>query len=281
MRTGQVDRYSLLWGWDDRRSRVRLISWGEVLKSSFPGALDVLGVDVLNLSMSEAVACLRTFLERPDGRSRSVFFINASTLNIAARQPAYQQTLNGADFVFGDGTGVRWAVRHIHGVRLRDNVNGTDFVPEFFANTAGRGYRYYLLGATPDAIVKAAQRAAELFPGWQVAGYHHGYLDRQGELEVVDAINAVAPQVLLVGMGNPLQEQFISRNLERLAVPLCLGVGGLFTYWSGDLTRAPLWIRKIGCEWVHLLVSQPHKFKRYVFGNPVFLWRMRSYQRRQ
>jgi N-acetylglucosaminyldiphosphoundecaprenol N-acetyl-beta-D-mannosaminyltransferase len=98
--------------------------------------------------------------------------------------------LNGADYVFGDGTGVRWAARYIHGIRLRDNVNGTDLVPRIFAETAGRGFKYYLLGATPDAITRAAQRAQELFPGWQLAGFRHGYFDLDEEASLVDAINA-------------------------------------------------------------------------------------------
>jgi N-acetylglucosaminyldiphosphoundecaprenol N-acetyl-beta-D-mannosaminyltransferase len=251
------------------------------VKIPFPESLDVLGVDVLDLSMEEVLVRLGALLEGPSGRAHSVFFINASTLNIAAEEPAYQDILNGADYVFADGTGVRWAARYIHGIQLRDNVNGTDFVPRFFSNTAGHGYKYYLLGATPDAIIGAAQRAQELFPGWQLAGFRHGYFDPRDEGELVDSINAASPHMLLVGMGNPRQESFIARNLHRLAVPLCLGVGGLFTYWSGDLKRAPAWVRRIGCEWIHLLVLQPHKFRRYVLGNPVFMARMVLYRRQQ
>jgi N-acetylglucosaminyldiphosphoundecaprenol N-acetyl-beta-D-mannosaminyltransferase len=251
------------------------------VKSSFPEALDVLGVDILDLAMDEALERLGALLEKPADRARSVFFINASTLNIANGDPAYQGVLNGADYVFGDGTGVRWAARYIHGIRLRDNVNGTDFVPRFFAKTAGLGFRYYLLGATPDAVVRTAQKAQELFPGWHLAGFRHGYFHSDEEGALVDAINAASPHMLLVGMGNPRQEQFIARNLHRLTVPLCIGVGGLFTYWSGDLKRAPVWIRRAGCEWVHLLVSQPHKFRRYVLGNPVFLGRIVRYHRQR
>jgi N-acetylglucosaminyldiphosphoundecaprenol N-acetyl-beta-D-mannosaminyltransferase len=250
------------------------------VREQFPEAVDVLGVDILDMSMADAVAHLERRLRSPDGRSRAVFFVNASTLNLATEDEGYRQTLNGADYVYGDGTGVRWAVRYIHGIRLLDNVNGTDLVPRFFADTAGRGYRYYLLGATPEAIARAASTAQALFPGWQLAGYHHGYLDAQLEARVIDSINSADVHMLLVGMGNPRQEQFIARNLGRLSVPICLGVGGLFTYWSGDLERASSWVRRIGFEWLHLLLAQPHKFSRYVFGNPLFLWRMFRYRRK-
>jgi N-acetylglucosaminyldiphosphoundecaprenol N-acetyl-beta-D-mannosaminyltransferase len=74
-------------------------------------------------------------------------------------------------------------------------------------------------------------------------------------------------------MGNPGKSQ-IHAQRPRLAVPLCVGVGGLFDYWAGDLVRAPAWLRRLGFEWLHLLLAQPRKFRRYVFGNPLFLWRL-------
>jgi N-acetylglucosaminyldiphosphoundecaprenol N-acetyl-beta-D-mannosaminyltransferase len=80
--------------------------------------------------------------------------------------------------------------------------------------------------------------------------------------------------VLLVGMGNPKQEQWIDAHRARLNVPLCLAIGGLFDYWVGDLIRAPGWIRRMGYEWLHILVSQPHKARRYLIGNPKFLLRV-------
>jgi N-acetylglucosaminyldiphosphoundecaprenol N-acetyl-beta-D-mannosaminyltransferase len=240
-----------------------------------PGpTLQVLGVDILDATLDEAVTALRRSIERCDGTSRSVYFVNAHTLNLATEDPTYRRALNDADFVYGDGTGVRWATRLTHGRSPRDNVNGTDLVPALLESTAGRGYRHYLLGASGPVVERAARQCGRLFPGWTVAGHHHGYLDRAAEARVVDEVNALGCELLLVGMGNPLQEQFIARNRSRLRVPLCLGVGGLFAYWAGDLTRAPAWMRKAGSEWLYLMLAQPRKLRRYAVGNPLFLSRV-------
>jgi N-acetylglucosaminyldiphosphoundecaprenol N-acetyl-beta-D-mannosaminyltransferase len=209
----------------------------------------------------------------PDRRCRSVFFVNAHTLNVAADEPDFRQVLESADVVFNDGTGVRWAARQ-RGITLRDNLNGTDLIPAFFAATRGRGHRFFLLGAARETIGDAAEFARRQFQGWDLAGYHHGYIHDGGGEQVVDQINAARPDLLLVGMGNPLQERWIHRHQPRLNVPLAVAVGGLFDYWSGGLERAPSWVRKWGSEWVHLLVRQPHKWRRYVLGNPKFLYRM-------
>jgi N-acetylglucosaminyldiphosphoundecaprenol N-acetyl-beta-D-mannosaminyltransferase len=237
--------------------------------------LSVLGVGFLDWTMAQALDRLGAELKRPAGPARSVYFVNAATLNLASQDAAYRDVLNAGDYVFGDGTGARIGARLLHGVRLQDNVNGTDLAPRLFAAHAGQGMRYFLLGATAEAIARAAVEAQRLFPGWEQAGYHHGYLTTPELNEAAIAqINAARADLLLVGMGNPLQENWIHRHRERLKVQLAMGTGGLFTYWSGDLTRAPAWVRRFGHEWVHILTSQPHKAGRYILGNPLFLARV-------
>jgi N-acetylglucosaminyldiphosphoundecaprenol N-acetyl-beta-D-mannosaminyltransferase len=130
------------------------------------------------------------------------------------------------------------------------------------------------LGAARDSIDSAAQVARRRFDGWKLAGHHHGYVHDGGSEAVIDEINAANVDLLLVGMGNPLQERWIHRHQSQLKVPLVVGVGGLFDYWAGSLARAPNWVRKLGSEWIHLLVRQPHKWRRYLLGNPKFLYRM-------
>jgi len=236
----------------------------------------VLGVAIDNLTRAEAVARIEAAVVRREaGHVASVFFVNAHTLTLAASDPSYRDALNAADYVFADGTGVRWAAR-LQGVRVLENLVGTDFVPAMFETTAGRGYSYYLLGADEASIPAAAEYARRNFPGWRQAGFRHGFFDDDAAVAAaIDAINDAAPDVLLVGMGNPLQERWILKHRSGLNVPVCLGVGGLFDYWAGNVRRAPRWLRKLGHEWLWRLYQQPVlKAKRYLVGNPLFLARV-------
>jgi N-acetylglucosaminyldiphosphoundecaprenol N-acetyl-beta-D-mannosaminyltransferase len=199
----------------------------------------------------------------------------AHTLNLAAADPRYREVLNTGDFVFGDGTGVRWAAR-LNGARMCENLQGTDFTPSLLKTTADRGYSYFMLGGDEPTIAQAARYAQDNFPGWRLAGYHHGFL-KSPELNtaVIDTINAARPDMLLVGMGNPLQERWIQAQLGRLDTSVCLGVGGLFDFWAGNVSRAPVWLRKVGHEWIWRLFQQPGgKARRYLVGNPLFLARI-------
>lgn len=233
----------------------------------------VLGVRITDVTRRRAVRLIEQMIREYDGRSGRVYFVNAHTLNLAADDDHYRRVLNAAEYVFGDGTGVRWASR-LQGTCVRDNLVGTDLVYELFRETAGRGYRYFLLGAGRQTVRRAAQHAAA-FPGWTQVGYHHGYLsDPTLNARAIRRINRARPDVLLVGMGNPLQERWIHRHRQELDVPVCLGVGGLFSYWAGELRRAPPWLRRCGSEWVGILVQQPHKARRYLLGNGLFLMRI-------
>lgn len=235
----------------------------------------VLGVRINNPSGREAIAAVEEMIARRDGSSHGVFFVNAHTLNLAAGDPSYRDVLNSGCLVLPDGTGVRWAAR-LQGVRVVENLPGTDFVPSLLQATADRGHSYFLLGADARTIDAAATFASKTFPGWRCAGCHHGYLaDETLDAEAVDRINAAQPDVLLVGMGNPIQEQWIHCHLAKLRVPVCMGIGGLFDFWAGNVSRSPRWLRRLGHEWLWRLFQEPQKkARRYLIGNPLFLLRV-------
>ncbi len=233
----------------------------------------MLGVDIVAADQTEAIALMDRALSAEDGATQSVFYVNAHTLKLASEEPDLRTVLQGADYVFGDGTGVRWAVRFKYGVRFH-NVNGTDLIPALLSNPAEPPRSYFLLGATPEAIPKAAVEVRSRFPAWRLVGHHHGYVPLDDCDDVIDEINRSGADLLLVGMGNPKQEIWIHRNRQRLRVKLCMGVGGLFDYWAGDLDRAPEWMRRAGLEWLHLMLRQPRKVGRYLIGGPLFLLRV-------
>jgi exopolysaccharide biosynthesis WecB/TagA/CpsF family protein len=92
---------------------------------------------------------------------------------------------------------------------------------------------------------------------------------------LVARINETEPDVLLVALGNPMQEAWIADRLPALRVKVAIGVGALFDYLAGAVPRAPVWIRRLGAEWVYRLLMEPWRlWRRYVIGNPRFLFRV-------
>ncbi|MER2264449.1 WecB/TagA/CpsF family glycosyltransferase [Methylobacterium oxalidis] len=210
-------------------------------------------------------------LSRLSAQTRqSVYFVNAHGLYLAMRDAEYREIVNTADVVFADGTGARWAARR-QGTRLRDNVNGTDLVPLLLSSKAN--LKVFLVGGLPERVWAMEEGFRTRFPNCRLVGVRDGYVGKARSQGLVEAINAAQPDLLLVGMGNPLQERWISENRRRLEVPCVVAVGGLFQYWTGDLDRAPRWMRRAGIEWLHIVIHQPRKLHRYFVLGPLFLLR--------
>ncbi len=238
-----------------------------------PERLSFFGVDVQNVTMDAAVDWI-------DARTREagpvfVPFVNPHCLNIAHTDDEYRAILQSSPYVLPDGIGLRVGCR-MKRQRLVGNVNGTDLFPRLCERLAASGKGLFLLGAAEGVAQTVADNMQARYPGLNVAGARDGFFNDEEESRVIDEINASGAAVLLVAMGVPRQERWIARNLDRLQVPVCMGVGGLFDFYSGNIPRAPLWLREIGLEWTWRLLQEPGRmWRRYLVGNPLFILRVR------
>lgn len=243
-----------------------------------PARVEVLGVAIDDASMDEALATVLDAARRRP--ARIFFFVNAHSLNVATGNPAFRESLAGADAVWADGVGMALAAR-LRGRSLRDNVNGTDLFPLLCAAAAREGLTIFLLGAQPGVAEETARRARERWPALRIAGTHHGFFSAAEEPRVLDEIAAAQPDILLVALGVPAQELWLTRQRAALRAGACLGVGGLFDFYSGRIPRAPVWMRRAGLEWAWRMMQEPRRLAlRYLVGNPLFLLRVLAHGRR-
>lgn len=205
------------------------------------------------------------------GDSATVHFMNAHCINTALDDRHYRAALATADHLLPDGSGIAMAAS-LAGVELGDNLNGTDLFPELCRHAAREGQSIYLLGGEPGIAAQAAAAMRARFPALRVAGTHHGYWSERDEPAMLDEINASGARIVLVGLGVPVQERFLARVRDRLCAPICMGVGGLFDYYSGAIPRAPEVMRRTGTEWLWRLWQEPRRLAaRYLLGNPRFV----------
>jgi len=231
------------------------------------------GIPVRNIGLDDAVALIRGCVER--GGSNSIFMLNAHAVNTAHSDPEYRALLRGATHVFPDGVGVRIAGA-LSGRRLRPDLNPTDLYPRLCRALEGTGIKMFLLGCEPGVAERARERALADHPDLAVCGAHHGYLTAEDERRVIVAIREAGTDLLLVGMGIPKQEKWIAKNLEATGAKVAMGVGALFEYHAGKARRAPVWMRRLGLEWLGRLIpgrGAPRRlWRRYLIGNFRFLW---------
>lgn len=238
-----------------------------------PPVLDFFGIAIVNTTMDEAIDWI---LGHARNEAPSLLaFVNPDCLNIAYRHEEYRGVLQQASRVLPDGIGIHIGCRML-GQSLRANVNGTDLFPRLCAALQETPEcSLYLLGAKPGVAELTARNMQDRFPALNIAGTQHGFYAAEEEDAVIEAINTSGANILLVAFGAPRQELWLARNRSRLRPGVVMGVGGLFDFYSGRIPRAPQWLRELGMEWTWRLLQEPGRmWRRYVIGNPLFLYRV-------
>lgn len=235
------------------------------------GSVDILGVPVVRTTRAFAIRLLDAALS--NGEQMLVAFANACSLNLAFENDEFCDSLR--DFlILNDGVGVSLASRILYRSDFEENLNGTDFVP-FFMENSQQPLRLFLLGGKPGVAQRAGVGPRWLSRNLSVVGCHDGFFDKIENDEMVRSINESGANVLLVALGNPLQELWIHRNRGSLRPTLLIGVGALFDFLAGEIPRAPRCMRVFKIEWAFRLFLEPKRmWRRYLLGNPLFLYRV-------
>ncbi|HWV41603.1 WecB/TagA/CpsF family glycosyltransferase [Pseudorhodoplanes sp.] len=208
-----------------------------------------------------------------DGKPAAVVFASAHTLNTTVANDEVRTALRKS-IVFNDGIGVDIASRLLFGKWFPENLNGTDFVPDYLRHTRHR-YRIFFLGARPGIAERAAARLLEASPRHELAGCYHGYLGDADTADITARIRESRADLLLVAMGNPGQELWLMNHLAETGCHFGFAVGGLFDFMAGAVPRAPQWARTLRMEWLYRVAQEPRRLgSRYFIGMPLFLLRV-------
>lgn len=235
-------------------------------------SLSVLGIKVRDMSWAQAFDDVLDLLYQSD--EQHIFaFLNANNANIAMKNAQYRRSLQNA-IILPDGIGVDIATRLREGKTFDANLNGTDFIPALLV-FAQKPLKVALIGSRYEV----AQRAADIFrtttPWHEFIVISDGYFDQAQSHEILARLEKEAPDILLVGMGTPHQENWVDAHIKPCHGQLVFTVGALFDFTSERITRAPLKWRKLRVEWLHRLLVEPSRlWRRYLLGIPEFLGRV-------
>jgi len=196
-------------------------------------------------------------------------YLNQHCFNIYNRDPGYRNLLDNMFTVFLDGFGVYAALKFL-GYRQIERFNATDLYEKIFKRFVSEKKKLFLVGGNfkeKFVQLKAAEKMLS------VCGYRNGYNLDDDLADIIKNINELNPDVIIIGMGVPMQE-FLAEKISGYfkGVPV-LCVGGFLDFYFGTKKRAPAFLRNSGLEWIHRLIKEPDRlWKRYVFGIPVFIY---------
>ncbi|HSZ14203.1 MAG TPA: WecB/TagA/CpsF family glycosyltransferase [Solirubrobacteraceae bacterium] len=235
-----------------------------------PRTIEILGMPVVAATTAQMIGRIQ-FAARST-RIR-LAYVNAHTLNLACRNPKLREALLNCDFVLNDGAGVSLAAR-LQGRRFPNNLHGSAFNTRILELAASERWSVFLLGGRPGIPERAAAELRQQIPHLQIAGARHGF--HHHPARDVAAVNTSGASVLLVAMGNPRQELWLEQHFHQLpGIRIAAGVGAYLDFQAKVVRRAPEWMNRCGIEWLYRLAQEPLRLgKRYIVGNPYFLFRV-------
>jgi N-acetylglucosaminyldiphosphoundecaprenol N-acetyl-beta-D-mannosaminyltransferase len=235
-----------------------------------PPTATILGVRIHALTNALTVALIEEFIA--GGQPHQLVTVNPEFVVAARHDDEFRGIINAAALALPDGIGLLKAARFLRTTPLPERVPGSDLVRCLAELSHCKGYRIYFLGAQPGVAQKAIAALQKDFPNMQVAGAYAGSPTLADNEAMVQRILPTRPDILLVAYGAPKQDKWIARNLARLQIPVCIGVGGSFDFLAGTAKRAPAWMQRLGLEWLHRLAKQPWRWKRIWNAVPWFSW---------
>ncbi|MGJ3194996.1 WecB/TagA/CpsF family glycosyltransferase [Peribacillus frigoritolerans] len=197
---------------------------------------------------------------------------NPEIVEYANEHQDYKDIIISADYITPDGVGIIMASKWLN-QPLQERITGFDLMNELFRVADEKALKVYLLGAEENVIETAALKVKELYPGLELVGYNHGYIDIKDDT-LPKSIVELEPDIILTALGFPRQEKWVSRHYALFNKGLFMGVGGSFDVLAGKVNRAPVFWQKMRLEWLYRLIQQPSRWKR-MLALPRFVLKVR------
>ncbi|HSP87348.1 MAG TPA: WecB/TagA/CpsF family glycosyltransferase [Ignavibacteriaceae bacterium] len=210
-----------------------------------------------------------------ENKKEAVANVNINAMNIAFENEKMKNFLNNAHINFIDGDGVNLGAKLL-GLKTGSKVTYDWWIWELAKFSQDNNLSWYILGAKENSVSTAVKKLNSAFPDLQIKGYHNGYFNKKNfeNEKVVEEINNLKPNILLMAMGMPTQEEWLIDNWDKLNINVALTGGAVVDYISGEFKSTPEIFRKLKSEWFYRFLQRPkYLLKRYFLGNPLFIYR--------
>ncbi len=230
--------------------------------------LYVLGCRLDPIGGEEAASRILTLAQT--GAGAQVVTLGTEMVVYARRDARFRRIVNDCALSLCDTVGLLAAARW-RGAPLRERIAGVELVERLCAGAATDGIPVYFLGGKDGVAADAAANLVRRFPGLRVAGTQSGFFTGEESAGIVGAIAGSGAKLLLVALGSPRQEYWLAEHLCDARCGAGIGVGGSFDVIAGRVARAPALVRRLHCEWLYRLISEPRRWRRQL-ALPLFVW---------
>jgi len=235
----------------------------------------VLGSEFHRVRNSEVLATMEYWIREEKDRCHFIVNTGFHGLWTAYKDPDFGRIVRECDLFSPDGIATVWISR-LKGKPIQERATSAELMKMYFKCANEKGYGSFFYGDTWETLDAMSSNLKQKYPGHRIVGMYSPPfrpLTQDEDEDIVEKINDSGAHVLWVGLGLPKQERWIHAHKDRLTVPVAIGVGACFGFFSGRVKRAPQWIGRMGFEWLWRLAMEPKKlWRRDLIDGPQFLY---------
>ncbi|HFU7057824.1 TPA: WecB/TagA/CpsF family glycosyltransferase [Bacillus cereus] len=210
-----------------------------------------------------------------DNKKIHLHTANVDHIVIASKDYEFAEILKNAEIVIADGMPIVWYSKILK-KRLPERVTGVDLAYKMCETSRENNFKMFLLGAAEGIGELATEKMRDLYPNVEIVGSYspkkEEINDEEKSIQIIKKINNSGANVLLVALGAPKQEFWISKYKDALNTNINIGVGATIDFMAGNVKRAPMFYQKYGLEWMYRLFQEPKRmFKRYIINDSSFI----------
>jgi N-acetylglucosaminyldiphosphoundecaprenol N-acetyl-beta-D-mannosaminyltransferase len=237
---------------------------------TFKNCIPIFGVNLGNVTYEEILAIIDDSIR--NNKKNIIGYATAHSLNICYSNSDLKKIFNEFDLIHPDGIGVLLASKYLYGkCGFYQRITGSDFYLMLISEATRNKWKLFFFGDENEVLQKIN------INGLSIVGKISGF--NFNTTEVIQSINNSGTDILIVGLGCPLQEKWINDNKDKINAKIILAVGDGLKVFAGIRYRGPVFMQKLGLEWIIRLVKNPQRFwKRYIFGIPLFIYRIIKYK---
>jgi len=211
--------------------------------------------------------------------------VNAHSFNVAQKDKLFAEALKNGDYLIPDGASIIKACKWLKAKsQPKERIAGWDLfvfemqrLKERSKKEDGRCLKVMFMGSSEKVLAKIRENAAVDYPTLDVVTYSPPYKPEFSDEDnnaIIKAINDANPDLLWIGMTAPKQEKWTFQHWNELKIHCHVGtIGAVFDFYAGTAKRAPQWWQDHSLEWLYRLLKEPKRmWRRYVLGNPLFVW---------
>ena len=232
------------------------------------------------------IVCSKAELPNIPSGKTLINTINAHSFNTAQKDDLFAEALTNGDYLIPDGASIVKACQWVDAKsKPSERIAGWDLFEFEMGRLNEKGGRVMFMGSSEKVLALIKEKAASVYPNLEVVTYSPPYkpeFSDEDNKKIIQAINEANPDLLWIGMTAPKQEKWTYSHWKELDIHCHVGtIGAVFDFFAGTSQRAPLWWQEHSLEWLYRLVKEPKRmWRRYVIGNPLFIWNVLKEKRK-